>query len=128
MVAASSTLSPRAQHIIKTFQAAFTALDDHKSPQEREHIYSIIARHVTAASPMSFQALPDPVIAALTPEPSVRVDLGDGASYALTLVDEFLRMQFLDVTGDEAMHHFTAEKAKAFAEDFQRVMAAMGGK
>jgi hypothetical protein len=141
MVAASSTLSQRAQFILRTFRSAFAALDDVKSQPERQAVYDQIARHVQNASPMSFSALPDPVIApliesapfarvepvALLPETHVRRELADGAGYDLRVgEDGHLRLVFLDVTGDSAMHHFERKPAEVFRDDFSRVLAAMG--
>jgi hypothetical protein len=137
----TNLLSQRAQFILRTFRSAFAALDDCKSPQERQAVYDQIARHVQNASPMSFSSLPDPVIApliesapfvrvepaALLPETHVRRELADGAGYDLRVdEDGHLRLVFLDVTGDNAMHHFERKSAEAFRDDFSRVLAAMG--
>lgn len=125
------TLSDRANALVRTFQAALKALDDHKLHGERSQIYDLLAAHIRSASPMSF-ALPDPVLApvdvnSVQVETHVRRDLEDGAGYDLRLDDGFLRLTFLDVTGDNAMHHFVRDRAKEFHEDFGRVLAAMVG-
>lgn len=137
MSVAKAAPMSRAVALSRTFAAAFEALKEYAktNPAEVAQLYEAIAGHLRSAAPLTLLAsVPElaigPVVSppAVKPETSVRVDLGDGASYHLVIADEFLRMQFFDVTGDEAMHHFTPEKAKAFRDDFSRVLAAMGCK
>lgn len=126
----------RGRNIARTLAAALSALDDHGKafPAERAQLMEMLASHVRNVHPIAFQLDTGPVAfvdlaeRAIEPETSVRVDLGDGASYVITIADGYLRLQFFDVTGDETMHHFELPKAKAFRDDVSRVIAAMEGK
>lgn len=124
----------RSAALLRTFQAAFKALDDFKSSAERQQIYDFIAAHLRSASPMSL-SLPDPALAPVgvdapfikvEPETHIRRELGDGAAYDIGISDRFLRFVMVDVTGDDTMHHFEPSGAKELRDDIERVLLAMG--
>lgn len=99
-------------------------------------IVSALVSHLRSWKPMAAALVPTPpldsapfalVEPAVPPETHVRRELEDGAGYDLRVdEDGHLRLVFLDVTGDNAMHHFERKSAEAFRDDFARVLAAMG--
>jgi len=127
-VALAAGLSPRGLALQRTFAAAFEAAKEHAktAPHEVAQLFEMLAAHLRSAAPLALGALATLDVATIEPETSVRVDLGDGASYNLAIVDGFLRLQMFDVTGDETMHHFEVQAGKTFRDDLSRVLAAMG--
>jgi hypothetical protein len=135
MSVAQSATTSRGVALSRTFVAAFEALKEHAKthPAEVARLYEAIAGHLRSAAPLTLLVSVPEVVAmaanvpeAIEPETHIRRDLGDGAAYDIGISDRFLRLVMVDVTGDDTMHHFEPEIAKAFLDDMRRVLAAMG--
>lgn len=128
----ATAMSDRGRALQRTFAAAFEAAKEHAKhhPHEVVQLYELIASHLRSAAPLSLAADVPVALAsvppAIDPETHLRRELADGAAYELKIDGALLMLQFFDVTGDNAMHHFDALGGKDFRDDLSRVLAAMG--
>lgn len=121
MVTATSHLSQRAQHLIKTFQAAFAALDDFKS-DERSFIYEQIVRHVRSAQPMALLGAAD----VIEPTAEVIVPLQDGARIDLNVDDGSLVLYVVEPSGKDAAVALSVGRTEDLRRGLSRILASAG--
>lgn len=112
----------RESALIRTFRAAFAALDDlrQKLPEAASRIADIVASHMRSAHPMAMLSMPAP-----DPVSSVSRDLGDGARYDISIVGGCIVLHIVDVMEGDVVPAFTVQQMRQLIADAQSVMAGM---
>lgn len=118
----SPTFSPKAQDIVAWFRAAFAALDDHKSQQERVQIYATCVAHIRSAAPMQLLGVSD-VLPAAT---EVVIPLADGARVEVRQMDGAVSLYVLAADASDAAVSMTDAQAEQVRVGLMQVM--QGGK
>lgn len=116
---ASPTLSDRAFHLIRTFRAAFAALNELKNSTEQQQITEVIAAHLRSSQPLALLG----TSGVLEPASEVIVPLQDGARIDLTLDEGNLVMYVIEASGKDVAVPVSAGRA----EDLRRGLARMIG-
>ncbi len=122
MTTNASPFSDRGRALIRTFQAAFHALIDHKSEAERMAIYDVIASHVRSSAPMALLGHAD----TLEPLTESMIVLADGAFVELRAVDGKVSLYVMDTTSGDACVSLTAAHVEQLRRDLPRVLLGVG--
>lgn len=112
-------LSPRAFHLVRTFRAAFAALDDLKDPHEQQQIAEVIAAHLRSSAPLALGAT------TVEPATEIVVTLTDGARVELRVLDGRINLYVHDALEHDADVGLTQQQAAQLISDARRVLAAM---
>jgi hypothetical protein len=119
MAVAASHMSDRAQALVRTFRAAFAALDDHKSQAERDQVYAIVASHLRSASPMAMGA-----VDIIDPVSETTIPLADGARVDFVVDDGTLVMYVVEASGKDAAVPINAQRGEQVRRELARVLAS----
>lgn len=127
----AGAFSDRGRALLRTFQAAFAALEDHRKlhPDEHAQISSSCASHLKNAAPMSMLDTGPVVKIDETPMAASAIsrDLADGGKYTVLSASEgSVTIDLFDLDGDRAVATFTPVEQIRFKADFVAVASTTG--